>query len=127
MSFRYNLLKLLIWNLSSQFIQLKGKHFQPTTKTLETTTNKEYTAKINEDYLHESLYKMAPNACLFTIILKPVTQSDSMMPSSSVVQSLYPTESFLLSVHCRKFHDPNLAESSITQSTADPSETTMHS
>jgi len=57
---------------------------QPLAKP-KTATNEEYTAKINEDYLYESLYKVAPNACLYTIIPEPVTQSDSMMPPSSIV------------------------------------------
>ena len=53
---------------------------QPSAKTPRTAANKdEYTANINEDHLYESLFKVNPTACLFTIIPEPET-SPSIMP-----------------------------------------------
>ena len=72
---------------------------QPSVKTPRTATN-EYTSKISEDSLYESLFKVVPKACLFTIVQEPVHSTDSSTPqctslttqsTSSLTQSSSPT------------------------------------
>ena len=59
---------------------------QPFVKTQRTTTN-EYTAKITEDCLYESILKVNPTACIFTIIPEPVTSPASIIPPLSIMNS----------------------------------------